>query len=266
VLRRIEARGRHESAQRTRAAISRVFRYGIATGRVTSDPSNPLIGAIQVAKVRHRAAIIEPKGVGELMRAIYGIDNSVVIKAALQLMALCFPRPGELRHAEWSEIDLDKAVWTIPEHRTKMRRPHAIPLPPQAVTIFRDLKEITGHRKLVFPGVRSPLRPLSENTLNATLRRLGYTVDEMTAHGFRTIASTLLNESGKWNPDAVERALAHQEGNAVRRAYARGAYWDERVKMAKWWANHLDHLREQSPVETKRASGRKNSSPRKIAA
>ena len=166
------------------------------------------------------------------MRAIDGSEGRREIRAALQIMALCFPRPGELRHAQWSEIDLDAAVWTIPAERTKMRRPHAIPLSPQALKVFRDLHAITGRSKLAFPGVRRTVVPLSENTLNATLRRLGYGADEMTSHGFRTIASTLLNESGKWSPDAIERALAHQDANAVRRAYARGEYWDERIRMA----------------------------------
>jgi len=250
VLRRVEAKGAHESAQRLRSAIGRVFRFAIATGRTPSDPTAALAGALVVHRVRHHPAITNPAAVGQLLRAIDGIDGSRVVKAALQIMALCFPRPGELRHAEWQEIDLDKAVWSVPEQRTKMRRPHAIALPPQAVTVFRDLHLISGRGRLVFPGVRSNARPLSENTLNAALRRLGYGVNEMTAHGFRTIASTLLNESGEWSSDAIERALAHQDANAVRRAYARGEYWDERVRMAAWWGDHLDHLR--------LASGREN--------
>ena len=243
LLRQIEARGTYESALRLRSAIGRVMRYAVATGRADDDPTAALKGALQAVQVRHRAAITKSGEVGQLMRAIDGLEGTAVVKAALKIMALCFPRPGELRYAQWSEIDLNEAIWAIPEERTKMRRAHSIALAPQAVEVFRDLQKITGNRALAFPGVRNPKVPLSENTLNAALRRLGYTADEMTAHGFRTIASTLLNESGLWNPDAIERALAHQDANAVRRAYARGEYWEERVRMAAWWADHLDALR-----------------------
>lgn len=164
-------------------------------------------------------------------------------RAGLQLMALLFPRPGELRAARWDEIDLDAAVWTVPAARTKMRREHRIPLPPQAVAILRGLHRITGGGALVFPSIRSAQRPMSENTLNATLRRLGYGKDEVSAHGFRATASTLLNESGKWSPDVIERQLAHMDANAVRRAYARGDHWPERVKMMNWWAGYLDEAK-----------------------
>ncbi|WP_372786806.1 tyrosine-type recombinase/integrase [Phenylobacterium sp.] len=249
VLRRVEAKGTHESAQRLRSTMGRVFRFGIATGRATNDPTAALAGALVVHRVQHHPAITDPTAVGQLLRAIDGIDGSRVVRAALQIMALCFPRPGELRHAEWPEIDLDKAIWSVPEHRTKMRRPHSIALAPQAVATFRYLQVISGRGRLVFPGVRSTSRPLSENTLNAALRRLGYGVDEMTSHGFRTIASTLLNESGEWSPDAIERALAHLDTNTVRRAYARGEYWDERVRMAAWWGDYLDRLRLTAPAE-----------------
>ena len=158
-------------------------------------------------------------------------------------MALLFPRPGELRGAEWSEFDLDKAVWTIPASRTKMRRPHRVPLPQQALTVLKSLQPITGRSRLVFPGARTVQRSISETTLNAALRRLGYSRDEATAHGFRASASTLLNESGNWSVDAIERQLGHIEGNDVRRAYARGEHWDERVSMMSWWADYLDQLR-----------------------
>lgn len=145
--------------------------------------------------------------------------------------------------AEWSEFDLDKAIWTVPARRTKMRREHLVPLSRQALDILEALRPITGEGKLVFPGTRTVQRPISENTLNAALRRLGYTTDEVTSHGFRATASTLLNESGKFSPDAIERALAHQDADAVRRAFARGAYWDERVRMAQWWSDYLDELK-----------------------
>ena len=248
LLKRIEAKGTLESAHRLRSALGRVFRFAIVTGRASNDPTAPLKGALIAPRVRHHSAITDPERVGELMRAIDGAEGSRVVRAALQIMALCFPRPGELRHAAWSEIDLDAAVWTLPAERTKMRRVHRIPLPPQAVAILRELHVISGRGPLAFPGVRRSVVPLSENTMNAALRRLGYEADDMTSHGFRTIASTLLNESGQWSSDAIERALAHQDSNAVRRPYARGEYWDERVRMAKWWADHLDALRSRRSI------------------
>ncbi|PHJ94369.1 tyrosine-type recombinase/integrase, partial [Nostoc linckia] len=159
------------------------------------------------------------------------------------LMALLFQRPGELRFAERPEFDLGEAVWTIPASRMKMRREHAVPLPRQALTLLKNLRETHDRSPLLFPSLRSASRPISEVTMNAALRRLGYAKHEMTPHGFRAAASTLLNESGKWSRDAIERALAHQEQNAVRRAYARGEHWAERVEMAQWWADYLDMLR-----------------------
>ncbi len=163
-------------------------------------------------------------------------------------MALLFPRPGELRLAEWKEFDLDAAVWIIPAPRTKMRREHRVPLPRQAVDILKSLHPITGHAALVFPGLRTPKRAISENTLNAALRRMGYDKDQITAHGFRAAASTLLNESGKFSGDAIERALAHQDADAVRRAYARGEHMEERARLMAWWADHLDMLRDGAKI------------------
>jgi integrase len=179
------------------------------------------------------------------LRAIEGFQGQPTTKAALQLLAILACRPGELRHATWPEFDLDGGVWNIPAERTKMRRPHRIPLPAQAVSILKALHPITGHgvAGLVFPGLRVVTQPISENTLCAALRRLGYSNDEMVAHGFRSTFSTLANESGKWSVNAIEAALAHVEPNAVRRAYARGDYWDERVKLMTWWADYLDTLR-----------------------
>lgn len=243
ILRKIEAKGNRESAIRCRSAMSRVFRYAITTSRATEDPTAALAGALLAPQVKHHSAITAPKAVGAMMVAIDALEGSEVVKAALKLLALCFPRPGELRYAEWADIALDKAVWYIPAHRAKMRRTHEIPLSTQALTVFKELQDISGNRKLVFPGIRNAARPLSENTLNVALRRLGYTADEMTSHGFRSTASTLLNESGLWNPDAIERALAHRDSNSVRKAYARSEYWEERVRMAQWWADHLDLLR-----------------------
>jgi len=243
VLRGVERRGRLETAKRLRATIGSVFRYAIATARASSDPTFALKGALTTPTVTPRAAVTNPLALGGLLRAIDGYDGQPTTHAALKLMALLFPRPGELRAAEWVEFDLDKAVWTIPAERAKMRRQHRSPLSRQAVEILMGLQEITGKGRLAFPSVRTVLRPISENTLNAALRRLGYSKDEATAHGFRATASTLLNESGMWNPDAIERQLAHVEANDVRRAYARGEHWDERVRMMQWWADRLDGLR-----------------------
>lgn len=242
-LRAIERRGRHESARRARSTVGAVFRFAIASARADIDPTYSLQGALTSPKVRHRSAIVEPVALGAMLRAIEGFEGQPTTLAALRLMAILFPRPGELRLARWVEFDMEKAVWTIPGDRTKMRRPHRVPLPTQALAILADLREISGSGKLLFPSVRTVARPISENTLNAALRRLGYAKDEATSHGFRASAATLLNESGKWNPDAIERQLAHVESNDVRRAYTRGEHWDERVRMMQWWADHLDVLR-----------------------
>ena len=167
---------------------------------------------------------------------------------ALQLSPHLFVRPGELRHAEWSEIDLGAALWTIPAGEMKMRKPRLVPLSQQAVELFQRLHAITGPKGYAFPSIRTSARPMSENTVNAGLRRLGFAGDEMTAHGFRAMASTLLNESGQWNPDAIERALAHGDEDRVRAAYHRGAHWKERVTMAQWWSDHLDMLRSGAEI------------------
>lgn len=248
VLQRIEAKGNHETAVRLRATIGAVFRYAIATARAEADPTQALHGALVRPRVKHRAAVTEPVALGGLLRAVDDFDGQAVTKAALKLLAILFSRPGELRLAEWREFDLDKAVWTIPASRAKMRREHRIPLPKQALAILAELKAIAGASALVFPSAWGNRRPLSENTLNAALRRLGYSKDQATSHGFRATASTLLNECGLWNPDAIERQLAHVEKNAVRRAYARGEHWDERVRMMQWWADHLDTLRKGGEV------------------
>jgi integrase len=250
VLRPLEAAGKLETAKRLRAVIGSVFRYAIATARADNDPTQALRGAIASPKPEHRAAITDPTAFGGLLRAIDGFVGQPTTKAALQLMALLACRPGELRHANWAEFDLDGGVWDIPAERTKMRRPHRIPLPPQAVAILKSLHPITGHgvAGLVFPGLRSVTRPISENTMNGALRRIGFSQEEATAHGFRSTFSTLANESGKWSENAIEAALAHIEPNAVRRAYARGDYWDERVKMMQWWADYCDTLRQGGRV------------------
>ena len=196
----------------------------------------------------HHAAIIEPKAVGALLRAIEGYEGNATTKLALRLAPHVFVRPGELRHAEWAEIDFDAAVWRIPAAKMKMRQEHAVPLSSQAIAILKEGEAVRGHSKYVFPALRTWLRPMSENTLNAALRRLGYGADEMPSHGFRSTASTLLNESGKWSSDAIERALAHKDSDNVRAAYHRGTHWDERVKMAQWWSDYLDQLRDGGEV------------------
>ncbi len=243
ILRKIEARGRYETARRVRSTIGTVFRFAIASGRAETDPTFSLQGVLAKPPLNHRAAITEPKAFGALLRAIEGFDGQPTTRAALKLMALLFPRPGELRAAEWSEFDLDAATWTIPAHRTKMRRKHKIPISRQALKVLTELKSISGNSSLAFPSIRTNHKPISENTLNAALRRLGYAKDEMSAHGFRASASTLLNECREWHADAIERQLAHVESNDVRRAYARGQHWDERVQMMQWWADHLDNLK-----------------------
>ena len=248
VLRTVERRGRYESARRLRSTIGAVCRYAVATARADADPTVPLAGALTTPKVKSRSAITDPQQFGALLRAIDAFDGQPPTKAALQLMALLFPRPGELRAASWSEYDLDNAVWTIPTERMKMRRPHRIPLSRQAIQILRDLHEITGSGTLAFPCVRTADRPISEGTMNAALRRLGYSKDEATPHGFRATASTLLNESGLWSSDAIERQLAHVEEDEVRRAYARGEHWDERVRMMTWWADCLDELKSTGKI------------------
>ncbi|MDX8510215.1 tyrosine-type recombinase/integrase [Mesorhizobium captivum] len=235
-LRRVEVRGRYESSRRLRSTIGTVFRYAIATARAEADPTIALRGALISPTVTSRAAITDPKALGGLLRAVDAFDGQPTTRAALKLMALMFPRPGELRLAEWEEFDFESSMWIIPEARMKMRRPHRVPLSRQAISVLRSLKEISGGGSLLFPGVRSVSRPISDNTLNAALRRMGYGKEEATAHGFRATASTLLNECGKWHPDAIERQLAHIENNDVRRAYARAEHWEERVKMMQWWA------------------------------
>ncbi|MBV8104028.1 MAG: tyrosine-type recombinase/integrase [Hyphomicrobiales bacterium] len=248
VLRRVEARERHESAKRLRGTIGSVFRYAIATGRAANDPTTALNGALISPVVRHRAAIIDPQGLGALLRAIDGHIGTPEVRLGLQLLALTFVRPGELRGARWSEVDFAKAVWTIPPERMKMRRPHRIPLARQTLNVLKDAQAVNPDAALILPGMRGRGRSLSENTFNAALRRLGYAKDDMSAHGFRSAASSILNESGFWNPDAIEAQLAHIERNVVRRAYARAEFWDERVRMMQWWADRLDQLRRGGEV------------------
>ena len=247
MLRRIESRGAIETAHRAHQNCGAVFRYAVATGRAQRDPCGDLRGAIPPAKSEHFASITEPDGIGELLRAIDGYTGYAATRAALKLAPLVFVRPGELRHAEWAEINLDKSEWRIPSERMKMRTPHVVPLSRQAVAVLQDLRPLTGVGQLLFPSVRTRARPMSENTVNAALRRLGYTSDDMTGHGFRSMASTLLNEQG-WHRDAIERQLAHAERDAVRAAYNYAEHLPERRKMMQAWADYLDSLRTGAKV------------------
>ncbi|WP_276968047.1 tyrosine-type recombinase/integrase [Metallibacterium scheffleri] len=244
VLRRIEARGAVDLAHRQHQVCGQVFRYAIATGRATADPTPALRGAIPPAPKVHLASIKEPARVGELLRALHSYSGGPVVSAALNLAPLVFTRPGELRHAEWAEIDFDTAEWRIPAHKMKMRAPHIVPLSTQAVAILRDLHPLTGRGKFVFPSPRGAARCMSENAITVALRALGYDGQTMTGHGFRSIASTLLNEQG-WNRDAIERQLAHAERDGVRDAYNYAEYLPERRKMMQAWADYLDGLRKQ---------------------
>jgi len=249
VLRKVEARGRYETARRLRSTCGMVFRYAIATGRAERDPSADLRGALTAPRVKHRSAIVDPTAIGALLRAIEGFDGQPTTKAALHLAPLVFVRPGELRYAEWVEINFAAGEWRISAAKMKMRRVHRVPLSRQALEIIRELQAISGGGRWLFPSIRSVTRPISENTLNAALRQLGYGPEQMTTHGFRAMASTRLNEIGRWNPDAIERQLAHQEADDVRRAYIHAAeYWPERVKMMQAWADYLDELRDGGKV------------------
>ena len=242
-LKKIEAKGNYETALRLRSTIGAVFRFAIASGLAENDPTFALRDALVIPKVKPRAAITNKEALGGLMRSIDGFDGQTTTRLAMEFLAIVVTRPGEVRHARWDEFDLDNAIWTIPAERMKMRQPHKIPLPKRALEILNELEGLTGWGELIFPSVRSARRPMSENTLNAALRRMGYSGDEMTAHGFRATFSTLANESGKWNPDAIERALAHIEVNRIRGAYARGQFWEERIELSNWWSELLIKLR-----------------------
>jgi len=241
VLRAIEAQSKHETAHRVRQRIGQVCRYAVMTGRADTDPSIALKGALTPVPTRHRSAITEPGKAGELLRAIEGYSGEPATCAALKLIALTFVRPGELRWAEWQEFDLKEAVWKIPAERMKMKRDHIVSLSRQAVAVLQNLFPITGRNSFVFPSNR-PSRPLSENTLNYALRGLGYGKETMSAHGFRTLASTLLHEQG-FPPEVIELQLAHAQRNQVAAAYNRSARLEERRRMMQHWADYLDRLK-----------------------
>ncbi len=250
ILQAVEARGNLETARRLRATIGEVMRYAIATGRAVYDPTFATRKALAKPQTKNRAAILDPTPFGALLRAIRGYVGRPETRMALELTALTAARPGEIRLAEWKEFDLEaeQPCWTIPAGRMKMNREHRLPLAPQAVALLRELHPLTGRFRLLFPGVRTPDRALSENTLSAALRTLGYAADEVSPHGFRSTFSTMANESGLWNEDAIEAALAHSPRNKVRKAYMRSVFWQERIKLANWWADQLDLMRENGKV------------------
>lgn len=246
-LREVQESGRRETARRLRSFAARVIDFAIATGRADHNPAPPLRRALSTPKVRHHPAIIEPAILGDLLRSIDSYSGHASTNAALQLSPHVFQRPGEIRAMKWENLDLHAAVWTIPAEQTKMRREHRVPLSRQAVVIIRTMEHVAGYSDYVFPSF-NPKKPLSENAINGALKRLGYG-GVMTAHGFRTSASSLLNESGEFHPDAIERALAHQDSNSVRAAYNRTQYWGERVRMMQWWSDKLDSLKRLNTAE-----------------
>ena len=255
VLRRIESRGALETAHRAMQNSGQVFRYAVATGRAERDPTGDLRGALPPSKEKHHASIVEPKQIGALLRAIDSYEGFFVTKCALKLAPLVFVRPGELRQAQWPEIDLEKCEWRIPAERMKMREQHIGPLSRQAIDILRELIALTGEGipakptvpRFLFPGARTRERPMSENAILAALRRMGYSKDEMTGHGFRSMASTLLHEQG-WNHQAIERQLAHAERDAVSAAYNFAEHLPERRRMMQAWADFLDTLKSSAEV------------------
>lgn len=238
-LRPLEAAGTLETAHRVKQRIGQVFRYAVATGRAQIDPTASLRGALAPIVSRSHAAVTEPAAVADLLRALHAYQGQPTTAAALKLAPMLFVRPGNLRAMEWAELDLDAAEWRIPAGKMKMREAHVVPLPEQAVAILRELRALTGRGRYCFPSLRTPDRPMSENTINAALRRLGFDGETMTGHGFRAMASTRLNEMG-WHPDIIERQLAHAERNKVRAAYNRASYMNERRKMMQRWADYLD--------------------------
>lgn len=239
-LRRVEAKGNYETAKRMRTTIGEVFRFAIATARAVNDPTFGLKGALIAPKVTHIAAATTRENFSQLVKAIWHYESGAPsTRAALKLMALLYTRPSELRLAHWDEFDLIKKIWTIPASRMKMRKEHTKPLSDMVVAILEDLKVQTGSITRVFPSLIVNDRQISENTMNQALRRMGFTKDEHTSHGFRASASSLLNESGKWSADAIEAELCHVEGNQSRRPYNRARYWEERVRMADWWADSV---------------------------
>lgn len=255
VIRRIESRDALETAHRALQTCGRIFRYAVATGRAERDPTGDLRGALPPARNRHFATLTDPQDIAHLLRAIEGYTGTFIVKQALRLAPRLFVRPGELRKAEWAELNLVGAEWRIPAAKMKMRHEHIVPLSRQAVAILRELQPLTGNGRYVFPSLRTTGSPLSDVAILAALRRLGYGKEQMTAHGFRAMASTLLNEQG-WHRDAIERQLAHAERNAIRAAYNRAEHLPERRRMMQAWSDYLDGLAQGAnvvPIRSKSA-------------
>lgn len=245
-LRKIEARGAIETAHRAKQTAGQVFRYAIATGRAERDPSADLKGALKIPTKKHLAAITEPKEVGKLLVAIEGFQGTASVKAALRLSPILFARPGELRHMEWEEINLEEARWELPPEKMKMKQPHVVPLPKQALEILKEHHRATGRGKYVFPSARGGSRPLSENGVRTALRTLGYDNDTMTPHGFRAMARTILDEILGYRIDWIEHQLAHAVRDTNGRAYNRTAHLEGRRDMMQGWADYLDNLKNEA--------------------
>lgn len=241
-IRRIQSRGAEDWARRTLQSCGQVFRFGVVTGRCQRDISADLKGALPPRKTKHHACVTDPRDAGRLLQAIWGYEGTFVVQTALKLAPYLFLRPGEIRHCEWSEIDLERREWRIPASKMKMEVMHLVPLAPQVVGLFEELRPLTGSGRYAFPNRRSKDRPMSENTLNAALRYLGIGRDEMCSHGFRGMASTMLNEAG-WKSDVIEKQLAHCEQNTVRASYNHAQHLPERRQLMNWWADYLDSLR-----------------------
>jgi integrase len=246
-LRRIESRGAVETAHRALQNCGQVFRYAVATGRAPGDVTRDLRGSLTPWKPGHFASITDPDEVGALLRAIDGFTGMYQVAAALKLAPLVFVRPGELRHAEWTEIDLDAAEWNIPAHKMKMGEPHLVPLSTQAVAILQNLQPLSGGGRYVFPGARDRKKPLSDMAMNAAFKRMGFDGQTFTAHGFRAMARTILDERLGFRPDYIEHQLAHAVKDANGRAYNRTSFLPERRKMMQAWADYLNALRDETP-------------------
>ena len=245
-LKKREALGHYETVRRMRSTISAVFRYAVASGVAANDPTFALKDALIRPTVKHHAAIIDRTKLKEFLHALENYGGQAETKIGLKLLMLFAARPGEIRKAAWEEFDIDARVWNVPAERMKMRKPHSVPLSDMALECLAELRELSGWGELLFPSQKSSKKPISENTLNQALRRMGFKREEVTSHGFRTTFSTFANESGLWSPDAIEAYISHQDKNAIRRVYNRAAYWDERVKIAEWWASTLEQLRKST--------------------
>jgi integrase len=254
VLRLVEARGAKSIAHRLKGIVGQVFRYAIVTDRAERDPSADLRGALAAEDDSHFGAVTKRGEVAALMRGIEGYRGSLVVRCALRFSALVFCRPGEVRKAEWQELDFDEGLWCVPAARMKGRREHVVPLSRQAIALLNELQPLTGNGRYIFPSSRSVARPMSDGTILAAVLTLGYERGRMTAHGFRTVASTLLRESNLWRDEVIEFSLGHKDKNEVRGAYNRAQYLDERRQMYQWWADHLDQLEAGATVLPLRAA------------